>query len=152
MSSNVDNKETKIILLNFSKKDAAVIASAGFCLEQGFLGRYREADHYAPFYSPHPLYEYDILIYNPYIPTGLENEFVNMRNLGYERGSFEALSKPFRTPPIVRIAFIGEEMVKPRRFFKGEYHSSGRYKPRPTFRQLNASTKTLPFFPSNLST
>jgi hypothetical protein len=97
----------RIILLNFTRKDAQVIAKAGYNVECGFIGTAVGSTSF-PYLTPHPLYEYDILFYNSNISPELENEIdKHPHNLLNETGSYEAL-KSFRTPPIVRISFIGE--------------------------------------------
>jgi hypothetical protein len=97
---------TKILLLNFTQPDAAIISKAGYDVERGYLGPY-EVEKQLPFQAPHPIYEYDILVYNSQTTPELRKEFVTKRNLLNETGSLDALSK-FRGTPAVRISFVGE--------------------------------------------
>jgi hypothetical protein len=97
----------KIILLNFSKQDTRIVANAGYNVENGFIGTPNPATKYFPFYSPHPLYEYDILFYNSYISPEVAQEIGKTpQNLYDQPGSHEAL-QTLKTPPYVRISFIG---------------------------------------------
>lgn len=98
----------RIILLNFTEKEAQHVSKAGFNVDRGFIGRIQEPNHYCPFSAPHPLYEYDILFYNSYLPAGIEKDFPQPVNLFGETGSFSALCS-FGAPPAVRVSFIGEE-------------------------------------------
>jgi hypothetical protein len=96
--------EHRIILLNFTEREALVVAKAGYNVERGFLGIYHAEN--LPFQTPHPLYEYDVLFYNSLIPDGLESEYTSQMNLLAQKGSYDALLH-FNTPPHVRISFIG---------------------------------------------
>src|SRR6266404_7990361 len=97
---------TKILLLNFTESEAAILLKAGYNVERGFLGVYQQ-QKYLPFQTPHPVYEYDILVYNSRFPPELRNEFKNQQNLLAEKGSLESLTH-FNGMPAVRISFIGE--------------------------------------------
>jgi hypothetical protein len=97
---------TRIILLNFSAKEAHAIANAGYSVDRGFLGKYGP-EKYLPFWAPHPLYEYDILFYNSSITSELEKEFTERRNLLQETGSSDTLSTLNGTPS-VRVSFVGD--------------------------------------------
>ena len=98
----------KIILLNFTQKEAQSIAKAGYTVEFGYIGKAFH-DGSIQFISPHPLYEYDILFYNSTISPEVEKKAAisQRRVLSSETGSYEALNS-FRTPPYVRVSFIGE--------------------------------------------
>jgi len=97
----------RIILFNFTEKEASIIGKAGYNVERGFLGSLHASGKYLPFYAPHPPYDYDILFYNSYLPSDVEEEFASRnRNLMDETGALDAL-RYFRTPPHVRISFIG---------------------------------------------
>src|SRR6267378_658767 len=97
---------TRIILLNFSVKEAHSIANAGYSVDRGFLGKYGPKG-YLPFWAPHPLYEYDILFYNSSTTSELEKEFTERRNLLEETGSSDTLSTLNGTPS-VRVSFVGD--------------------------------------------
>lgn len=97
---------TKILLLNFSAPDAAVLSKAGYDVERGFLGPY-EPQKYWPYQILRPIYEYDILVFNSLIASELQKEFVQRKNLLAERGSLQALTN-FTGTPTVRISFISE--------------------------------------------
>ena len=97
----------KIILFNFTKQDARIVAKAGYNVEYGFIGTNNPATRNFPFHSPHPLYEYDILFYNSYIsPEVLQEIGKNRENLYDQPGSLESL-QTLKTPPYVRISFVG---------------------------------------------
>jgi hypothetical protein len=97
---------TRIILLNFSAKEAHTIGNAGYSVDRGFLGKYGPKD-FLPFWAPHPLYEYDILFYNSDITAELEKEFTERRNLLQETGSSDTLTTLNGTPS-VRVSFVGD--------------------------------------------
>ena len=96
----------RIILLNFSRKDAEIIAKAGYNIERGFAG---VADgQWLPYHAPHPIYECDILFYNSFVTDELEQEFQDKRN-GFEDRGFRRAMSSFDTPPRVRVSLIGED-------------------------------------------
>lgn len=97
----------RIILLNFTDKEAETIAKSGFNVERGFVGEGSEDFRTLPYEIPHPLYEYDILFYNSRIPKELNQEFSNLRN-GFDNPGFIKTLSSFDTPPRVRVSFIGE--------------------------------------------
>lgn len=98
----------RILLLNFTPEEAQLIAKEGYNIETGFIGKVDSAVHRLPFRSPHPLYEYDILFYNSYIPPEFDKDKVkDHQNLFNETGSYDALNH-FNTPPFVRVSFIGK--------------------------------------------
>jgi hypothetical protein len=103
---------TRILLLNFTESEAASVSKAGYSVERGFLGVY-ESQKSLPFQTPHPIYEYDILIYNSDFTNELRREFTKQQNLITEKGSWEALCN-FNTPPLMRISFIGSYNGLPR--------------------------------------
>lgn len=110
----------RIILLNFTEAERRTVASAGYDVERGFIGEYESSSSSRPsrlpFYSPHPLYEYDVLFYNSEYSEELEAEFtgpLRCRNLMNEEGSLEALKEKFTTPPHVRVSFIGRDRGYP---------------------------------------
>jgi hypothetical protein len=99
----------RIILFNFTEKEASIIAKAGYNVERGFVGVVHGdgPSSYLPFYAPHPPYDYDILFYNSYISADVEKEFASLcRNLIDAAGAWDAF-RYFRTPPQVRVSFIG---------------------------------------------
>jgi len=96
----------RIILLNFPPKAAELLTKEGFNVERGYLGPY-EAKNRLQFQTPHPLYEYDVLIYNSHYHADLVKEFSSPMNLFDQKGSLEALTS-FAGPPHLRIAFIGD--------------------------------------------
>lgn len=96
---------TKIILLNFTQSQAQSIAKAGYLVDRGYLGEYQRQE-YLPFEAPHPLYEYDIMVYNSEIAGELETEFANPSNLLKVKGCLEALKDP-NVHPLFRISFLG---------------------------------------------
>jgi hypothetical protein len=98
----------RIILLNFSHKDAETIAKAGYNVERGFAGVGDQAAKWLSYHTPHPIYEYDILFYNSRMTDRLEKEFSQERNAFQDRGFRNAMSS-FSTPPRVRVSFIGED-------------------------------------------
>jgi len=101
------NKAThRIILLNFTVREAQTIAHAGYNVERGFAGVGNEAVEHLPYATPHPLYEYDILFYNSQIPKGMEEEFRTARN-GLRDSGFVTTTSSFNTPPSMRVSFIG---------------------------------------------
>jgi hypothetical protein len=97
---------SKILLLNFTESDAGIISKAGFAVERGYLGAYQPQEYWA-FQTPHPIYEYDVLIYNSADTLELENEFTKQNNLLKEKGSLEALTN-FAGTPYLRIYFAGQ--------------------------------------------
>jgi hypothetical protein len=97
----------RIILLNFTAKEAATIAKAGYNVERGFAGSGNDSSGYLPYLTPHPVYEYDILFYNSRIPKEVEKEFSTPRN-GLAEAGFSRTMGSFDTPPRVRVSFIGE--------------------------------------------
>jgi hypothetical protein len=103
---------TRILLLNFTESQAAIIAKAGYTVDRGFLGvavpvTVPEKQLYLPFQTPHPFYDYDVMVYNSDFAPELKAEFTNCMNLYDVRGCFEALVE-FKTPPHVRISFLGD--------------------------------------------
>ncbi len=103
-----DETVHRIILLNFTGKEAETIARAGYNVERGFAGYGNEDTKYLPYATPHPLYEYDVLFYKSHISDELEEEFPTPRNAFAEAGFVKTVSS-FDTPPRVRVSFIGEE-------------------------------------------
>jgi hypothetical protein len=97
---------TKILLLNFTESEAAVLLKAGYNVERGFMGVYDERK-YLPFQTPHPIYEYDIMAYSSQVTPEIRNEFTNQQNLLAEKGCLGALSH-FTGTPTVRISFVGD--------------------------------------------
>jgi hypothetical protein len=99
---------TRILLLNFSESQAAIIAKAGYSVDRGFLGvAIPGKQRYLPFQTPHPFYDYDVMVYNSDLAPELQAEFTDHKNLSDERGCLEALVE-FKTPPHVRISFLGD--------------------------------------------
>lgn len=101
----------RVILLNFTEREAHIVTKAGYNVERGYLGIQVPSPTGVifPFNAPHPLYEYDVFFYNSRIPDEVKNEFSSARsykNLRSEKGSLEALMS-FDTPPYVRVSFIG---------------------------------------------
>lgn len=107
----------RIILLNFSERENRVLTKAGFNIERGFLGRRAPAPY--AFHVPHPLYEYDVLVYNSHITSEVEQEFHDFENLLDDKGSLEALKEGFRFTPKVRIAFLGDSAQRENLLFGG---------------------------------
>src|SRR5437016_356078 len=103
---------TKILLLNFTESEAAILVKAGYNVERGFLGVY-EQRKYLPYQTPHPIYEYDVLAYNSRFTPELRNEFKSQQNLLADKGCLESLAH-FKGTPSVRISFIGENTGLPR--------------------------------------
>jgi hypothetical protein len=99
----------RILLLNFTKAEAATLAAQGYTVERGFLGPYRSSPKSFPFRFPHPIYEYDVLFYNSEIPAAITEEFINPQNLLSEPGLYRTLSK-FNGPPYARVSFIGRSI------------------------------------------
>jgi hypothetical protein len=97
----------RIILLNFTEKDADTISKAGYNIERGMIGGPSTWQEYIPFQTPHPLYEYDILLYDSHSSNETGKGLSSPCHLPTEHGSYEALTA-FAGPPHVRIAFIGE--------------------------------------------
>lgn len=97
----------RVILLNFTLKEAQIVAKAGYNVERGIVGTPDHELTYCPFQSPHPLYEYDVLFYNTDFSSELSAELTDPKNLIDERGSFSAL-KESKSPPQVRVSFIGK--------------------------------------------
>jgi len=93
------------IQVNFPTKAEGLVSKEGFNVERGYLGAYEAKDR-LPFQTPHPLYEYDVLIYDSHYDTDQLKEFWAPSNLFDQKGSLEALES-FNIPPFVRIAFIG---------------------------------------------
>ena len=102
---------TKILLLNFTEADAAILVKAGYNVERGFIGVY-DPEKYLPFYSPHPIYEYDILAYNSKFEPELLNQFEKPQNLLRVKGCLEAM-RNFTGTPLVRISFVGDDAGLP---------------------------------------
>ncbi len=98
----------RIILLNFTDREAETITKAGYNVEQGFVGVGNQSTKYLPYVTPHPLYEYDILFYNSRISNELNKKFSSPRN-GLSEAGFVKTMSSFDTPPRVRVSFIGEE-------------------------------------------
>jgi hypothetical protein len=98
----------RVILLNFTERQAQHIAKAGFNVERGFIGAFQKEGVVWPFYAPHPLYEYDILIYNSDLASAVQADF-SWVDLWKQRGSLSAISS-FKTRPYLRVSFIGEDM------------------------------------------
>jgi hypothetical protein len=103
---------TKILLLNFTESEAAILLKAGYNVERGFLGVY-EQQKYLPFKTPHPIYEYDIAAYTSTFTPELRNEFSGQQNLLGEKGCLDALTH-FTGTPSVRISFVGDYTGLPR--------------------------------------
>lgn len=97
----------RIILLNFTAREAETIAKAGYNVERGFVGEGNVDFRSLPYATPHPLYEYDILFYNSRIPDKLDQEFSTVLN-GFDEPGFIRTLSSFSTPPHVRVSFIGE--------------------------------------------
>jgi hypothetical protein len=96
----------RILLLNFTEREASTIARAGYNIERGFAGVCSEK--YIPYFTPHPLYEYDILFYNSHFASELKYDFSTLANaLGDP--SFTKTITSYSTPPRVRVSFIGGE-------------------------------------------
>lgn len=76
-------------------------------MTEGFAGVGNDSAKYLPYVTPHPIYEYDILFYNSYIPKGMAEEFSSTRNALLEPGFVHTMSS-FNSPPQVRVSFIGE--------------------------------------------
>lgn len=98
----------RIILFNFTKKQADEIEKAGYNVERGFVGRGNEGLDYLPYATPHPIYEYDILFYNSHIPDEVSKEFSEQASNGLVDRSFVQSVSSFRSPPPIRVSFIGE--------------------------------------------
>jgi hypothetical protein len=97
----------RIILLNFTERETEIVSKAGYNVERGIIGGPDTRADYFPFFTPHPLYEYDILFYNSHFSPEMNKGLPSPRHLYTEAGSLEALAE-FSTPPLVRISFIGE--------------------------------------------
>lgn len=82
------------------------MGKAGFKVDRGMMGMVSGTSHNCPFSTPHPLYEYDVLVYNSHLTDELQAEFRDTRNLFGQKGSLQAVTS-FNSPPFVRVAFIG---------------------------------------------
>jgi hypothetical protein len=100
----------RIILLNFTEKETDVVLKAGYAVERGIIGLPDRAEEFLPYQTPHPLYEYDVLVYRSDCPEAVQKELIKPCNLFEETGSERALRK-FDTPPIVRVAFVGRAEI-----------------------------------------
>lgn len=98
----------RIILLNFTGKEAETIAKAGYNVERGYIGAGNEFTEYLPYKTPHPLYEYDILFYKSGASKELDQEFTDARN-GLKDSGFGSAMRSLGMPPYVRVSFIGVE-------------------------------------------
>jgi hypothetical protein len=96
----------RVLLLNFTQEETAVVGKAGFNVERGLMGVVSATSRHCPFSTPHPLYEYDVLVYNSYLTPEFQTELKAARNLFRETGSLQAVTS-FNGPPFVRVAFIG---------------------------------------------
>lgn len=103
---------TKILLLNFTETETAMLAKAGYDVERGLMGTY-DASKCLPFQTPHPIYEYDILAYNSRFTPELRGDFQKQQNLLNVKGCLDALSD-FNGTPSVRISFVGDYTGLPR--------------------------------------
>jgi hypothetical protein len=98
----------RIILLNFTVQEAETIAKAGYNVERGYVGEGVEVTSYLPYATPHPLYEYDILFYNSEISKEVVEEFQGHQRSGLQDPGFRNTVSSFKTPPLVRVSFIGK--------------------------------------------
>jgi len=57
----------RILLLNFTAREAQAIAKAGYSADRGLLAKCEDEKTW-PFEVPHPIYEYDVIFYNSIIP------------------------------------------------------------------------------------
>jgi hypothetical protein len=103
----------KILLLNFSESEAVILSKSGYSADRGFMGSDRkEQGERIPFYAPHPLYEYDILLYNSDHSPTFANEFVGVQNLLSVEGCLDALHN-HNSPPHLRISFVADPIGLP---------------------------------------
>jgi hypothetical protein len=107
----------RILLLNFTAREAQAIANAGYSADRGLLAKCEYEESW-PFEAPHPLYEYDILFYNSTIPAEVTKEFTNPSNLLDQPGSLNALKNLNQTPS-VRVSFLGAQTGLGRLFHGG---------------------------------
>ena len=110
-----DKAKHKILLVNFTSKEVAAVGKAGYNVEGGFIGT--PQFQRCQFYVPHPIYEYDIFVYNTVVRPEVENEVTKSYDL-LKNGSFETL-KTFNTPPHVRISFVGDTYAAKSLLFGG---------------------------------
>jgi hypothetical protein len=98
----------RILLLNFTEKEALNVEKAGFNVERGVMGLPDMNWEFCPFAIPRPIYEYEVMFYNSCLDRSpdLVSELENPRNLLNEKGSFRALAQ-LDGPPSVRVAFVG---------------------------------------------
>jgi hypothetical protein len=99
----------RILLVNFTEKDSGVFVKAGFNVELGYIGQSKpgEALDYLPYFFPHPLFEYDVYIYNSVVPTKeMERLFPKPKDFRQDSKPFEPLRK-FDNYPLLRISLIG---------------------------------------------
>src|SRR5262245_13987219 len=107
----------RILLLNFTAREAQTIANAGYSADRGLLAKCEGKESW-PFEVPHPLYEYDIFFYNSTIPAEVTKEFTNPSNLFDQPGSLNALENLNGTPR-VRVSFVGAQTGLGRLFHGG---------------------------------
>ncbi len=108
----------RILLLNFTQEETAAVGKAGFNVERGLMGAQSPTSRHCALSTPHPLYEYDVLVYNSHLTSKLRSEFETTRNLFVETGSLQALMS-FDSRPFVRVAFIGGDGGAPELYLGG---------------------------------
>ena len=102
-------KKHRILLVNFTEKEADMVGRAGFNVELGFIGKLEKRDgkDYLPYSLPHPPYEYELYVYNSKIPEQeVTKLFTSPKNLLADDKMAEALSNRGNSG-VLRIAFIG---------------------------------------------
>jgi hypothetical protein len=102
-------KKHRILLVNFTEKEAALIRKSGFNVELGYIGRLekRNGEEYLPYFFPHPPYEYELYVYNSKIPAQeVAKLFTSPKNLLADEKMAETLSN-LGNSGVPRIAFIG---------------------------------------------
>jgi hypothetical protein len=98
----------RIILLNFTMKEAETIAKAGYNVERGFIGAGSQQASHLPYATPHPLYEYDILFYNSKTTEALAQEFPSQRN-GFKDLGFQQTMTEVGTPRTLECRLSGRK-------------------------------------------
>lgn len=99
----------RILLVNFTDEEAKLVANGGFNVERGSVGNVslESGVPFLPYFVPHPIYDYDVHVYNSAVRTVKTSTPSSPKNLLFDRKNLETLQYLGR-PPRVRISFIGQ--------------------------------------------
>lgn len=92
------SEHAQVLMLNFTEADAERVRKAGFTVDLGFA---KDSSSGNGFSTPHPVYEYDVYIYNSVTAKEIDSVYFPDHRTSSQLTNLHA-------PPRIRVAFTGK--------------------------------------------